>query len=272
MESECAVLRLPVNCEMIRFNDWEITFEKSHILKSMCTKGGTNGCEKNSPDCCDLCTYQHALDLPHLPDMVFHKNKLVLQHKDGAKMEFKPMDALVLVANGKEGALEVACAQEWRETRSEQNMEAKYKPFDWTFTSHYQGTLNDKFRTESTEISLNKMKLMQRENIIFYHDLTLYEDELHDHGISVMSVKIRVMPSGFFVLLRHFLRIDDVLIRLHDTRYHWEIENDYILKEYVHREAPCSVLQNVIGLWTNADEMQNYLPVKAKEQHKLYFK
>lgn len=52
-----------------------------------------------------------------MPDMVFHKNKLVLQHKDGALMEFKPMDALALVANGKEAALEVACAQEWRETR-----------------------------------------------------------------------------------------------------------------------------------------------------------
>lgn len=53
----------------------------------------------------------------------------------------------------------------------------------------------------------------------------------------------RVMPSGFFVLLRHFLRIDDVLIRMHDTRYHCEIENDYILKEYIHREAPCTELQ-----------------------------
>lgn len=143
-------------------------------------------------------------------------------------------------------------------------MEQKFKPFDWTFTSTYQGTLNEKFRSEPTEQTLNKMKLMQRENILFYHDLTLYEDELHDHGISVMSVRIvsrlaessssylivftslsmqRVMPSGFFVLLRHFLRIDDVLIRMHDTRFHYEIENDYILKEYIHREAPCTELQ-----------------------------
>lgn len=69
-------------------------------------------------------------------------------------------------------------------------MEQKFKPFDWTFTSTYQGTLNEKFRSEPTEQTLNKMKLMQRENILFYHDLTLYEDELHDHGISVMSVRI----------------------------------------------------------------------------------
>lgn len=69
-------------------------------------------------------------------------------------------------------------------------MEEKFKPFDWTFTSTYQGTMNDKVRTECTDQTLNKFKLMQRENIMFYHDLTLFEDELHDHGISVMSVRI----------------------------------------------------------------------------------
>ncbi|XP_060647599.1 TIP41-like protein [Drosophila nasuta] len=273
MAAECGVLRLPVDYESIRFNDWSISYEKSHILKSMCRLGSDKVCDKDDPNRCDLCNYQHSLELPHLPDMVFHKNKLVLQHKDGALMEFKPMDALALVANGKDAsAIEVACAQEWRETRAEQNMEQKYKPFDWTFTTSYQGTLNEKFRSESTEQTLNKMKLMQRENILFFHDLTLYEDELHDHGISALSVRIRVMPSGFFVLLRHFLRIDDVLIRMHDTRFHYEIENDYILKEYTHREAPCSELQSSFSFWTNPDEMQNYLAVKTKELHKLYFK
>lgn len=69
-------------------------------------------------------------------------------------------------------------------------MEEKFKPFDWTFTSTYQGTMNEKVRAEATDQTLNKFKLMQRENIIFYHDLTLFEDELHDHGISVMSVRI----------------------------------------------------------------------------------
>ncbi|KAH8325858.1 hypothetical protein KR067_009265, partial [Drosophila pandora] len=268
---QCFVPRLPVDSEAIRFHDWAISYEKSHILKSICKMGSTQCCDKEDANRCDLCHYQHSLELPHLPDMVFHKNKLILKHKDGALLEFKPMDALALVANGKQ-PLEVACAQEWRETRPEQTMEEKFKPFDWTFTSTYQGTMNEKVRAEPTDQTLNKFKLMQRENIIFYHDLTLFEDELHDHGISVMSVRIRVMPSGFFILLRHFLRVDDVLIRMHDTRFHHEIENDYILKEYIHREAPCSELQSSVAFWTNPDEMQNYLPVKAKELHKLFFK
>eukprot|EP00099_Drosophila_melanogaster_P017515 NP_608377.1 uncharacterized protein Dmel_CG9578 [Drosophila melanogaster] len=268
---ECFVPRLPVDSEFIQFHDWAIKYEKSHILKSSCQLGTAKCCPKDSADRCDLCHYQHSLQLPHLPDMVFHKNRLVLQHKDGATLEFCPMDALALVDNGKQ-PLEVACAQEWRETRNEQTMEEKFKPFDWTFTSTYQGTMNEKVRSETTNQTLNKFKLMQRENIIFYHDLTLFEDELHDHGISVMSVRIRVMPSGFFILLRHFLRVDHVLIRMHDTRFHHEIENDFILKEYIHREAPCTELQNCVAFWTNPDEMQEFVPVKSKQLHKLFFK
>lgn len=59
---------------------------------------------------------------------------------------------------------------------------------------------------------------------------------------------------------------------MHDTRFHHEIENDFILKEYIHREAPCAQLQTSVPFWTNPDEMQNYLPVKSKELHKLFFK
>jgi len=55
-------------------------------------------------------------------------------------------------------------------------------------------------------------------------------------------------------------------------RFHYEIENDFILKEYIHREAPCSELQNSVAFWTNPDEMQNFLPVKSKQMHKLFFK
>lgn len=74
--------------------------------------------------------------------------------------------------------------------RPETLLEEKFKPFDWTFTTSYQGTLNEKFRIEPTEEKINKFKLMLREKIIFYHDLTLFEDELHDNGISSCSVKI----------------------------------------------------------------------------------
>ncbi|KAI6024518.1 TIP41-like family-domain-containing protein [Pisolithus marmoratus] len=50
---------------------------------------------------------------------------------------------------------------------------------------------------------------------------TVYEDELHDNGSSNLVVRIRVMPTCFFILARFTLRVDNVLFRIHDTRiYH----------------------------------------------------
>jgi type 2A phosphatase activator TIP41 len=54
--------------------------------------------------------------------------------------------------------------------------------------------------------------------ILFYDDIVLYEDELGDNGCSMLNVKVRVMPSGFLVLQRFFLRVDNVVFRIFDTR------------------------------------------------------
>lgn len=62
------------------------------------------------------------------------------------------------------------------------------------------------------------------EPILYYDDIVLYEDELADNGSSIVNVKVRVMPSGFLVLQRFFLRVDDVLFRVFDTRLYCQFE------------------------------------------------
>lgn len=54
------------------------------------------------------------------------------------------------------------------------------------------------------------------------------------------------MPSGFFILLTYFLRVDNVLIRMNGTRYHYEVGNNYILKEFTSREAKFENIKHVI--------------------------
>lgn len=121
--------------------------------------------------------------------MVFHKNSLILEHDNGAVISFNPLEALKKVRNEKLD-IRVSCSDEWRETRPADKTEEKLKPFDWTFSTDYQGTLNDKLIIESTDLKIDKFKLMVKEQILFYEDLTLFEDELHDNGTSVLSVKI----------------------------------------------------------------------------------
>lgn len=129
------------------------------------------------------------MGLPHLPEMVFPRNILTLTHKNGAKIEFNALDALKCVLNCKQ-QLQVACANEWKESRPDAAKLEEVKPFDWSFATDYQGTFNDKIRCEDTDEKLNMFKLMRKERILFYHELTLFEDELHDHGIAMCSVKI----------------------------------------------------------------------------------
>merc|ERR1719493_525007 len=50
----------------------------------------------------------------------------------------------------------------------------------------------------------------------------LYEDELSDNGMSQLLVRCRVMPKCFLVLLRYWLRVDNVIIRVRDTRLYHE--------------------------------------------------
>lgn len=139
--------------------------------------------------CLFIFRWEFTLELPHLPDMVFWKNQLILTHKNGGRIEFSPMEALKRVSNGK-SSVKVACSDEWKETRPDTGSLEEVKSFDWTFTTDYQGTFNEKLCIEDTEEKLDIFKLMKKERILFYHDLTLFEDELHDHGIASCSAKI----------------------------------------------------------------------------------
>lgn len=133
--------------------------------------------------------FEQTLELPHLPEMVFDKNKLTLTHVNGAKIEFNALDALKNVKNCKQ-QLQVACAKAWKESRPDELKLDEIKPYDWSFATDYQGTFNEKIRCEDTDDKLDIFKLMRKERILFYHELTLFEDELHDHGIAICSVKV----------------------------------------------------------------------------------
>ena len=45
------------------------------------------------------------------------------------------------------------------------------------------------------------------------------------------------MPTNFFILLRYFLRVDNVMLRVNDTRIYHEFGQRYLLREYTSREA-----------------------------------
>lgn len=90
------------------------------------------------------------------------------------------------------------------------------------------------------------IELLKRPDpILFYDDVILYEDELADNGITMLSCKIRVMPSRLLLLTRFFMRLDNVLFRLRDTRVYVGFEEREIIREYQSRECDYEAVRRV---------------------------
>ena len=64
----------------------------------------------------------------------------------------------------------------------------------------------------------------------------LYEDEMADNGITMLSCKLRVMPARMLLLCRFFMRLDNVLFRIRDTRVYIDFPTGQVIREYVAKE------------------------------------
>lgn len=81
------------------------------------------------------------------------------------------------------------------------------------------------------------------------------------------------MPSGFFILLRYFLRVDNVLVKLNDTRYYFENGLNYILKENTDREGKVKEDMKHVPppYFTSPGELEKFIPIKSQTFEKLSY-
>ena len=94
-----------------------------------------------------------------------------------------------------------------------------------------------------SELPLDKLR--RPDPILFFDEVDLYEDELGDNGMSLLSIKIRVMPARLLLLSRFFLRLDDVIFRVRDTRVYVEFETGEVIRDYSAMEGAYSDLKQV---------------------------
>lgn len=112
------------------------------------------------------------------------------------------------------------------------------KPFDWSYSTDYKGSLRSKDPAFEPSISPIPLDLLKRPDpILFFDELVLYEDELADNGITMLSCKIRVMPARLLLLCRFFMRLDNVLFRVRDTRVYVDFGTGEVIREYIAKEA-----------------------------------
>ncbi|KAI8325116.1 TIP41-domain-containing protein [Martensiomyces pterosporus] len=208
----------------LRIHGWEITSSHKPILSKEYIE-----------------QYSQELGF-NVPEMIFGNSYFRACHLETGKgVALSALDALRMVDTSPHSAksVQVSIAENWTESSRRQrgDITEVIKPFDWTFTTKYRGTPENGLVFSASETGIDYQKLMVREDILFYDENVLYEDDLGDNGTSQLSYKVRVMPSGFFVLQRFFLRVDGVLFRIYDSRIHHQFGTDFVTREFSTREC-----------------------------------
>jgi len=217
----------------IILHNWKVLVSKRNILNSH-----------------EIGRWSEELKMRVLPEMIFGHNFLRLDHQSGFSISFNAFDALAQVDNTAE-LPKVSYADHWLQSKREcvasSDLETVPHTYDWTFTTAYRGSLPPSCQPQPTSEPLDLQLLKQPDPILFFQELVLFEDELGDNGCAVQSVKVRVMPSCLLVLMRFWLRIDDVLFRTYETRLFHRFGQDYCLREFVLKQAPFQFVVESLG-------------------------
>ncbi|KAK4989402.1 Tap42 interacting protein [Elasticomyces elasticus] len=209
-----------------------------------------------------------------IPEMIFGDNFVVIENiKTGWTLEFNANDALDLVSKTADGMLQVAYSEEWKRDRQHHHEGIKevVKPFDWSYSTDYKGTTHaasaeDKAFWTPTDENTTPIRidlLSRPEPILFYDEVMLYEDELADNGIAMLSCKIRVMAQRLLLLCRFFLRLDGVVIRLRDTRVYVELDGSTVIRQYTAKEESYDSMQ------AKLQAMRENVPEAFRDPNKL---
>jgi type 2A phosphatase activator TIP41 len=124
--------------------------------------------------------------------------------------------------NGGVQVLKVKDAALWEKKQSKIKMDPNTPSrfhYDWTYSTPFCGKLEGGHWSEIDESGM-RLELLTDQSvpILFFDEVILFEDDLHDNGQAQFSVKLRVMPSCAFILARYWLRVDDVVVRVRETR------------------------------------------------------
>ncbi|CBF70793.1 protein jipA [Aspergillus nidulans FGSC A4] len=186
------------------------------------------------------------------PEMIFGDNFVSIEHeKSGWSIHFNALDALDRVDKTGESMLEVAHSKEWQKSRetTHEGIKDVIKPFDWSYSTDYKGTVlsiqGPDFEETSKPIPIELLK--RPDPILFFDEVILYEDELADNGITMLSCKIRVMQDRLLLLSRFFLRLDNVLFRLRDTRVYVDFEKSEVIREYQSKECDYGIVRQKLA-------------------------
>lgn len=243
---------------------WTVTTKKGPIL-----------------DAAGMEAAEQRLTIP-VPEMIFGSSEASVSHRSGWRLNFDALDALDLVDKTGKNILEVAYTKEWRQSRTHEahghDVTKIHRPFDWTYSQAYKGTETEpRLAPTDEEIPFERLKVPNP--ILFFDEVSLYEDELGDNGMVTYTTKVRVMEKELLLLARVYVRVDGVIFRIRDTRVFVDFEANSVIRTYTEKEDSFdSVLKKIPAgtrdhtqLLRNPDWIASVLPSISHVKEKATF-
>eukprot|EP00055_Hartaetosiga_balthica_P014811 m.83602 g.83602 ORF g.83602 m.83602 type:complete len:340 (-) comp8695_c0_seq2:888-1907(-) len=178
---------------------------------------------------------------------------------------------------------QVSYAKEWLAAQAKYHrseMEA-IKPYDWTYESDFCGKLFGEWTVGMPDDNegIDMEMLKRAEKILFQDTVFLLADDFGDNGIMHMNLRLRVMPSCFYILQRQFIRIDEVYVKLHDTRIFAPQEADYLIRDVSSFHLDLKYLEKKLGAQRSdgrsvntmctPENVMKLMPFFEKRSHKV---
>lgn len=176
---------------------------------------------------------QDSLHIAALPEIAFQHNTLAIAPEADREHPWLRFSVEALMASAAQyyqtaefkelvhPQLRIPVSAGWESFEFE-----KFDPnVDWAWRNNFYGLVADQVclvlrpPTDPAAPGINWDLLKDTTlPILFYGEFDMMEDDLHDHGMATCSVKYRIMSTAFFVLCRHFVRVDNHEIWMREVR------------------------------------------------------
>lgn len=212
---------------------------------------------------------QHSHRKLALPEMVFPAAHVVLSNRNnttriswnamGALAEWSqahqhiPMDADAETSHRGVSVLQASDANLWK-AKEQQKVNSTEFHYDWTYSTPFCGSESgtNPLSWKALESSGIPMHLLtdQTVPILYFDQIVIMEDDLHDNGLMQYSAKLRVMPTCVYALSKLFVRIDQVMLRVRECRFLVDFGNKKLYRDISWRQCTWEELGN-LGLPTD---------------------
>jgi hypothetical protein len=152
--------------------------------------------------------------------------------------------------------------------------------YDWTYSSPFCGKVYGGVSGGGgwTKLKTSGMPLHlltdQSVPILYFDQLVLVEDDLHDNGLCQWTVKVRVMPTCAYILSQLHVRVDHVVVRVRDTRLLVEFATHTLYRDVTWRECAwedlaAHQLPTDVRAWTHEHDVAEPATALAQLQQRL---